>query len=77
MAVVLVVYTQTKKNTGTQLMVSHFPIPQAHIETCKFTRIPCPKLLLQSQLDEHLERECEHAPVQCPWCSKKVQDKEV
>ena len=52
--------------------------------SCKFRKIPCPnkqygctKLLLQSQWDEHLERECRFIPVQCPWCSKKVHNKEV
>ena len=57
---------------------------QEHIAECKFTKIPCPnkqygctKLLLQSQWEEHLERECRFAPVQCPWCSKKVRNKEV
>ena len=52
--------------------------------SCKFQKIPCPnqqygctKLLLQSQWEEHLERECRFTPVQCPWCSKKVHNKEV
>ena len=57
---------------------------QEHIADCKFTKLPCPnkqhgctKLLLQSQWEEHLERECRFIPVQCPWCSKKVHNKEV
>ena len=57
---------------------------QEHIADCKYTKIPCPnkqygctKLLMQSQWEEHLERECRYAPVQCPWCSKKVHNKEV
>ena len=57
---------------------------QEHVSSCKFKKIPCPnkqygctKLLLQSQWEEHLERECRFIPVQCPWCSKKVHNKEV
>lgn len=57
---------------------------QEHIKSCKFARTPCPnkeygcpELLLNSQLDEHLERECQFTPVQCPWCSKKVHNKDV
>ena len=51
--------------------------------SCKFQKIPCPnkqygctKLLLQSQWEEHLERECRFIPVQCPWCFKKVHNKD-
>jgi hypothetical protein len=57
---------------------------QEHIASCNFQKTPCPnkqygctKLLLQSQMEEHLERECRFIPVQCPWCSKKVHNKEV
>ena len=57
---------------------------QEHIASCKFKKIPCPnkqygctKLLLQNQWEEHLERECRFIPVQSPWCSKKVHNKEV
>ena len=57
---------------------------QEHTDSCKFTRHPCPnsvygctKLLLQNQVQEHLEKECRFAPVMCPWCSKKVQNKDV
>ena len=57
---------------------------QKHMETCKFTKIPCPnklygcsKLLLQGTLREHLDTECRFMPVECPWCSKKVHNKEV
>ena len=57
---------------------------QEHIDSCKYTRVPCPnkiygcsELLLQSELLEHMERECRFAPVQCPWCSKKIHDREV
>lgn len=62
----------------------YFTFQQEHIKSCKFTKIPCPnkqygcpKLLLQSQWEEHLERDCRFIPVQCPWCSKKVHNKEV
>ena len=57
---------------------------QDHVASCKFKKISCPnkqygctKLLLQSQWEEHLERECRFIPVHCPWCSKKVHNKEV
>ena len=57
---------------------------QEHIASCKFKKIPCPnkqygctELLLQSQWEEHLERECRFIPVQCPWCSKKGHNKDV
>lgn len=57
---------------------------QEHKESCKFKKVPCPnkpygcyKLLLQSQLDAHLEKECRFIPVECPWCSKRVHNKEV
>ena len=57
---------------------------QEHVDSCKFKKVSCPNkiygcstLLLNSQLEEHLERECRFLPVECPWCSKKVPNKEV
>ena len=32
---------------------------------------------MQNTLWEHLDKECRFIPVECPWCSKKVHNKEV
>ena len=65
------------------LSLYKYDMQQDHIQSCKFTRIPCPneiydcsKMLLQNQW-EHLASECRFTPVQCPWCSKMVHNKKV
>jgi hypothetical protein len=77
-------YHYNQNNNFHSSSLSNVTYTQEHIADCKFIRTPCPnkqhgctKLLLQSQWEEHLERECRFIPVQCPWCSKKVHNKEV
>ena len=48
---------------------------EAHVTTCEFTLLPCPKKcirkLMRMHLDEHVEKECPKRDHQCEHCGKK------
>ena len=49
---------------------------EAHVATCKFTLIPCPKgctqrKLMRKHLDKHLEQDCPNRDHTCTQCGEK------
>ena len=51
---------------------------EAHVDTCEFTLVPCPKeckaaikYVMRKHLDNHLEKDCPNRDHQCEYCGKK------